>query len=414
MTVSIHPHAIVDPAARIGASVTIGPFCVVGPDVVLEDGVRLHSHVVVEGRTRIGPGTQIFPFASIGHAPQDLKYHGEPSELIIGANNRIREHVTMNPGTEGGGMVTKVGDNCLFMMASHVAHDCIVGNNVILANNATLGGHVTVGDHAILGGLSAVHQFVRIGAHAMIGGMSGRRAGCHSVRPRDGRARPSQRLEPCRPSAPRVRQGCHPHPPGRLQGRCSRRKRRWPSGSIRSARSSAGSPSSVTSCPSSARKRRVRSANPAWRMLPKLGIIAGGGDLPVRLLDACRSIGREAFVLGLEGHAEPDGIGRHVDLWVRLGAAGTMLDALRAAGARDIVLAGRVRRPSLAELKPDWRGAKFFARIGARALGDDGLLKAVTAELEGEGFHVVAAQDVFRDLLTPPGLAGRPQARRTG
>jgi UDP-N-acetylglucosamine acyltransferase len=173
MTESIHPQAIVDPAARIGSSVVIGPFCVVGPDVVLEDGVRLHSHVVVEGRTRIGPGTQIFPFASIGHAPQDLKYHGEPSELIIGANNRIREHVTMNPGTEGGGMVTKVGDNCLFMMASHVAHDCIVGNNVILANNATLGGHVRVGDHAILGGLSAVHQFVRIGAHAMIGGMSG-------------------------------------------------------------------------------------------------------------------------------------------------------------------------------------------------------------------------------------------------
>ncbi|HYI72482.1 MAG TPA: UDP-2,3-diacylglucosamine diphosphatase LpxI [Skermanella sp.] len=141
-------------------------------------------------------------------------------------------------------------------------------------------------------------------------------------------------------------------------------------------------------------------------MLPKLGIIAGGGDLPVRLLEACRSVGREAFVLGLEGHAEPDGIGRHVDLWVRLGAAGTMLDALRAAGARDIVLAGRVRRPSLVELKPDWRGARFFARIGARALGDDGLLKAVTAELEGEGFHVVAAHDVFRDLLTPAGPLG--------
>ncbi|EWY42149.1 UDP-N-acetylglucosamine acyltransferase [Skermanella stibiiresistens SB22] len=173
MTQSIHPTAIIDPAATLGSAVVIGPFCVVGADVVLADGVRLHSHVVVEGRTRIGAGTQIFPFASIGHAPQDLKFHGEPSELIIGANNRIREHVTMNPGTEGGGMVTRVGDNCLFMMASHVAHDCVIGNNVILANNATLGGHVHVGDHAILGGLSAVHQFVRIGAHAMIGGMSG-------------------------------------------------------------------------------------------------------------------------------------------------------------------------------------------------------------------------------------------------
>jgi len=173
MSASIHSSAVVDPAAKIGADVSIGPFCVVGSEVELGDGVRLHSHVVVEGRTRIGPGTIIYPFASIGHAPQDLKFHGEASELIIGANNRIREHVTMNPGTEGGGMLTRVGDNCLFMMSAHVAHDCIIGNNVILANNATLGGHVTVGDHAILGGLSAVHQFVRIGAHAMIGGMSG-------------------------------------------------------------------------------------------------------------------------------------------------------------------------------------------------------------------------------------------------
>ncbi len=173
MTVSIHPAAVVDPAAKLGEGVSIGPFCVVGPHVELGDRVRLHSHVVVEGRTKVGEGTEIFPFASIGHQPQDLKYHGEPSELIIGAFNKIRENVTMNPGTEGGGMLTRVGDRGLFMMGAHVAHDCIVGNHVILANNATLAGHVHVGDHAILGGLSAVHQFVRIGAHAMIGGMSG-------------------------------------------------------------------------------------------------------------------------------------------------------------------------------------------------------------------------------------------------
>jgi len=173
MTVSIHPSAVVDPAARLGADVVIGPFCVVGAGVELGDGVRLVSHVSVEGRTRIGAGTVVYPFASLGHPPQDLKFKGEPSELIIGRNNRIREQVTMNPGTEGGGMVTRVGDNGLFMVGAHVAHDCIVGDNVILANNATLGGHVQVGDYAILGGLSAVHQFVRIGAHAMIGGMSG-------------------------------------------------------------------------------------------------------------------------------------------------------------------------------------------------------------------------------------------------
>jgi UDP-N-acetylglucosamine acyltransferase len=169
----IHPSAIVDSKAEIAASVRIGPFCVVGPDVVLGEEVELVSHVAIAGRTRVGSGTRIFPFASIGHRPQDLKYKGEPSELEIGSNNQIREHVTMNPGTEGGGMVTRVGNDCLFMASAHVAHDCLLGNNVIMANNATLAGHVTVGDYAFLGGLSAVHQFVRIGKHAMIGGMSG-------------------------------------------------------------------------------------------------------------------------------------------------------------------------------------------------------------------------------------------------
>jgi UDP-N-acetylglucosamine acyltransferase len=169
----IHPTAVVAAGAKIGVDVTIGPFCVVGDDVVLGDGVRLRSHVVVDGRTRIGAGTRVFAFAALGNPPQDLKYHGEPSELVIGDNNTIREHVTMNPGTEGGGMLTSVGDNCLFMVASHVAHDCHIGNNVILANNATLAGHVTVGDFAIIGGLAAVHQFVRIGAHSIVGGMSG-------------------------------------------------------------------------------------------------------------------------------------------------------------------------------------------------------------------------------------------------
>jgi UDP-N-acetylglucosamine acyltransferase len=169
----IHPTAIIHPQARLGVGVRVGAYCVVGEHVALGDGVTLHSHVVVEGRTAIGEGTEVFPFASLGHAPQDLKYHGEPSTLVIGRRNRIREHVTMNPGTEGDRMTTTVGDGCLFMVGAHVAHDCEVGNRVILANNATLAGHVKVGDNAIIGGLSAVHQFVRIGAHAMIGGMSG-------------------------------------------------------------------------------------------------------------------------------------------------------------------------------------------------------------------------------------------------
>jgi len=169
----IHPTAIVEDGAQLGDGVRIGPYSCVGRDVVLGDGVTLLSHVVVAGRTAIGHGTRIFPFASIGHAPQDLKYDDEPSRLVIGSDNIIREHVTMNPGTRGGGMVTEVGNNGLFMVGSHVAHDCRVGDHAVLANNATLGGHVVVGEYAIIGGLSAVHQFVRIGGHAMIGGMSG-------------------------------------------------------------------------------------------------------------------------------------------------------------------------------------------------------------------------------------------------
>ncbi len=169
----IHPTAVVDDGAKIGDGVVIGPYCVVGPEVQLGDGVELRSHVVVDGRTEIGVNTKIFPFASIGLQPQDLKYHGEASRLEIGRNNIIREHVTMNPGTEGGGMLTKIGDDCLFMVGAHVAHDCQIADHAILVNNATLAGHVEVGEWAIIGGLSAVHQFVRIGKHSMIGGMSG-------------------------------------------------------------------------------------------------------------------------------------------------------------------------------------------------------------------------------------------------
>ena len=169
----IHPTAVVERGAEIAEGANIGPYCVVGPHVVIETGVKLLSHVVVTGRTKIGENSLVFPFASVGHQPQDLKYHGEPSRLEIGRNTILREHVTVNPGTEGGGMLTRVGDNCLLMMSAHVAHDCVIGDNVILVNNATLGGHVQIGDWAIIGGLSAIHQFVRIGRHAMIGGMSG-------------------------------------------------------------------------------------------------------------------------------------------------------------------------------------------------------------------------------------------------
>tara|TARA_B100000029_G_C17595698_1_gene964048 strand:- start:3212 stop:3994 length:783 start_codon:yes stop_codon:yes gene_type:complete len=169
----IHNSSVIDSKAKIGQGVKIGPFCFIGPEVKIEDGVELFSNVHIEGNTKIGKGTKIFPFSSIGTAPQDLKYKGETNSLEIGENNIIREYVTINPGTKGGGGKTKVGNNCLFMISSHVAHDCSIGNNVVIANNVPIGGHVTIEDFVVIGGNSAVQQFTRIGRLAMIGGMTG-------------------------------------------------------------------------------------------------------------------------------------------------------------------------------------------------------------------------------------------------
>ena len=170
---NIHTTAIISDGAKLGDAVKVGPYCMVGEDVTLGDGVDLISHVVVAGRTTIGARTRIFPFASIGHAPQDLKYAGEPSTLSVGADCQIREGVTLNPGTKGGGMKTIIGDKCAFLANSHVGHDCRVGNSVIFSNNVMLAGHCDVGDYAILGGGAAVIQFARVGAYAFVGGMTG-------------------------------------------------------------------------------------------------------------------------------------------------------------------------------------------------------------------------------------------------
>ena len=169
---SIHATAIVAEGASLGPGCEIGPYCIVGPQVQLGEGVRLRSHVVIDGDTRIGAQTEIFPFASIGGAPQDLKFNGEQSRLVIGARNTIRESCTMNPGTQGGGLETVIGDDNLFMVNVHVAHDCRIGNGCVLVNNVSLAGHVQVEDRAIIGGHSGVHQFVRIGEGAMVGMLS--------------------------------------------------------------------------------------------------------------------------------------------------------------------------------------------------------------------------------------------------
>lgn len=171
-TAVIHPHALVEDGARIGANTTVGPFALIGAEVELGPDVEVMNHAVIKGRTRVGEGTRVFPFAVLGEIPQDLKFGGEKTELRIGKRNRIREHATMNVGTDGGGGVTQVGDDCLFMAGSHVAHDCIVGNRVIMVNNSALAGHCALGDGVIVGGLSGVHQFVRIGEGAIIGAVT--------------------------------------------------------------------------------------------------------------------------------------------------------------------------------------------------------------------------------------------------
>jgi UDP-N-acetylglucosamine acyltransferase len=172
---TIDSSARIAEGAVIGQGASIGPFCVIGPDVVIGEGCRLIAQVHVAGHTTIGSNTVISPFASLGNAPQSVKYRGGPTRLLIGSNCDIRENVTMNTGTEDGNGETRVGDRCFLMVGSHIAHDCVVGNDVIFANNAVLGGHVIVGDNVFFGGHSAVHQFVRIGEGAMIGGMSGAR-----------------------------------------------------------------------------------------------------------------------------------------------------------------------------------------------------------------------------------------------
>jgi UDP-N-acetylglucosamine acyltransferase len=169
----IHKTAVIDAKAKIFEKVKVGPYCVIGPDVEIREGSNIHSHVNISGKTFIGKDNNIYPFASIGNDPQDLKYNGEKTKLVIGDNNSIREYVSINPGTSGGGGETIIGNNCLLMVSSHVAHDCLIENNVIIANNVAIAGHAQIGENVIIGGNSAVQQFTRIGKMAMIGGMTG-------------------------------------------------------------------------------------------------------------------------------------------------------------------------------------------------------------------------------------------------
>ena len=169
----IHKTAIIDSSAKISSSADIGPYTIIGPNVEISENIIIHSHVNITGHTTIGKNNKIYPYASIGSDPQDMKYKGEKTRLIIGENNTIREYATINPGTIQGGGITKVGNNNLIMISAHIAHDCIIGNNIVIANNAAIAGHAEIEDYVVIGGNCGVQQFVRIGKMAMIGGMTG-------------------------------------------------------------------------------------------------------------------------------------------------------------------------------------------------------------------------------------------------
>ena len=401
----VHPTAIVDPRAELADDVAIGPYCVVGAGCPARRRraarIACRDHRADHARRRL-PRVPVRLSRASAAGPANIA--ARPTELVIGRDNPIREHVTMHPGTAGGGGITRVGDDGLFMAAIHVAHDCQVGDGVIMANNATLGGHVEVQDHAFLGGLCAVHQFVRIGRQAMIGGLSGVE---HDVIPygmvignraqlnglnivgmqRRGFARDEiQALRTRLPSA--VRAG----------GRVRRAAR---------ARSRASSPATprVMEIIGFIRERRqprdlhaaAQNRHRAERWRRKLGVLAGSGPLP-GAGDRCRAgRGPRGLRARVRGRDRPERSRGVPHRWVPLGAVGRALEALRAAGVEEVVLigAGAAARADRAEARLARPAAPRPARP-ARRRGDDQLLRLIVEELEGEGFRVIGADDADR------------------
>ncbi len=388
----------------------IGAFSLVGPDVELGDDVELVSHVAVAGHTRIGPGTRIWPFASIGHRPQDLKYAGETSYLEIGARNMIREHVTMNPGTTGGGLTTRIGDGGLFMMGAHVGHDCQLGDNVIMANNATLAGHVEIGDFAFLGGLCAVHQFVRIGAHSMVGGMTGvekdvipfgtvigNRAELGGLNIIGLRRRGFDRetIRALRDAYREVFYG-----PGALHERAAAAGQRHAEvgpgpgdGGLHPGRHQPEllhAPGRLTAMPDSG-----GAAGPPPAPPTPLAIIAGRGTLPQRIAERRAASALPYLLVIFPGCFEP-WMTAHPHQHHEFEKPGRLFRALRAAGATHVVFAGAMTRPRLRPWRADLKAVAIAARAFALLRrGDDAMLRGFAGVFESEGLVMLGPHDVL-------------------
>jgi acyl-ACP--UDP-N-acetylglucosamine O-acyltransferase len=397
---NIHTTAVIEDGAVLGAEVEVGPYSVIGQNVTIGDGVRIKSHVVIDGHTTLGGLSVVHPFAAIGQPPQDLKYDGEDTKLKIGEKTVVREHVTLHPGTAVGRGETVIGDNCMFMAGSHVAHDSIIGDHVIFANHAAIGGHVVIGDFVFLGGLSAVHQFSRIGAYAFVGGMAALEndlipyGSCKSNRAylsglniigmkRRNMTREAIHNLRCYGAVFRLR---------RDHGHCEFHPRLLVSFDL----SAAAKPISIVT-------------DPLSDSIGKVGIIAGGGDLPLRLARACQSIGRPYLVLGIEGWAGED-IVEYEHVWITLGGIGRTYRALENAACKSVVIAGYVKRPDFSKLKLDMTGTKLLPKvIKAARKGDDALLTVLVEAMESQGFNVVGAEEIFADLLASDGLLGLHQ-----
>ncbi len=360
METFIHKTAIVEDGAKIGAGAKIGPFCMVGPEVELGEGCELVSHVAVAGQTTIGARTRIFPFASIGHIPQDLKYRGEPSTLTIGSDCTLREGVTMNPGTEGGGLKTVIGDRCAFLANSHVGHDTKVGNDVILSNNVMLAGHVTVGDFVIFGGGAAVIQFARVGSHAFVGGLTGLEndlipygmamgnrahlAGLNIIGLRR-RGFTREQIHEIR-RAYRLLFADEGTLAGAGRGRGGRI--RYPSVHPRDPRfhsrgQGPGDLHAAGSC------RRQLMSEPSGAKTGPVAILAGSGQLPIRLVHHLERTGQDCRVLAFRGFVSAE-LRRRADANVDLLDLKTIMRRLEEWQPRAVALVGAVRRPGFSAL----------------------------------------------------------------
>ncbi len=428
---SIHPSAVVEDGAVLGAGVSIGPFCHVGAEVRLGDGVDLKSHVVVTGATSIGSATKVYPFASIGFEPQNLRHKGGRTIVEIGARCTIRESVTIHAGSDSSTGRTVIGDDCYLMNYAHVAHDCIVGRNVTFANGATLAGHCEIGDFATLGGLSAVHQFTRIGHHAFVGGttgvagdvipfgmVTGNRARLRGLNvigmKRSGM--PRSEIMALRAAYRLIFDRSRPMDEGLAEARD-----RFADSpivndvaaflSVRGRRHftvPALTPAPATTM-TRARTEKVRQAG-------RVGVIAGSGALPAAVLETLALDDQAPLAVLVTGEADAARLVPNVEaVEFRLEDAGGLIALLKTRGVSTLVLAGGIgRRPRIRDFRWSVGLARMLPQtVRALASGDDGLLRAVVRHLEANGISVVGADEIVPNLLAQPGpIAGaRPDER---